>query len=604
MWVRITYHGFVSQAYPVWDIESVYTSFQDPRFHDDSNGLEATAARLLAELETVPPEDVADRAAFLNRVLREEDRLNDVAETLYSYAYMVYSADTANEEALKHINLLERAFLSLKRLTVKIRKWLSRQEACLDALLRADPELERRRFHLEEMLAFARHDLSEEEEDLAADLGRAGAEAWGRLQEAVTSHLRTVWEPTTGETKTLVELRQLASHPDREIRQRAYRAELELLRQHEIAIAAALNGVKGFTVILDRRRGWTSTLEKSALQSRVSPKGLEALIGVLEESLPVFQRYLEVKARALGLTHCAFYDLFAPLGQQDRSSWSWEAARDFILEQFASFSPRMADLARRAFAEGWIHARPQPGKVGGAYCISLPLRKVSRILCNFDGTFGEIKTLAHELGHAYHFEVLREAAFRDRQYPMTLAETASTFAETLVFEAAFQKAPREQAISLLENQLQDITQVCVDILSRFQFESRVMELRERAELSPSELCQLMTEAQRRTYGVGLDPNQLHPYMWAVKGHYYRQDLAFYNYPYAFGQLLSLILYERFRQEGPSFARTYDAFLSESGRRSCRDVVGLLGEDIESPRFWKSGIAMVERLIDELEARVV
>ncbi len=592
----------VKENYPLWRIENIYSGLDDPQYRNDIQTLNRRSVDLLKVLDETFPSNISEIGPFLTGIIREMEELGDIAENLSSYTYLIYSTDTSDELALKKINALEKEFLLLKRVSVKLRKKLLSLEREWQGLLEGFEELKSKRFHLEELLMFARHEMSEDLEDLAADLSRSGAEAWGRLQETITSHLQTVWEDATGEKKTLVELRQLAAHPDREVRKKAYGLELEILKQHENALAASLNGVKGFTVTLNERRGWVSTLEKSARQSRLSQESLDALISVLHESLPVFQRYLRAKARALKLPVCGFFDLFAPVGEDSRR-YSWNEARDFILQQFSRFSGRMAALAQRAFDEGWIHAQSLPGKVGGAYCISLPLRGESRILSNFDGTFGEVKTLAHELGHAYHFEVLKTAGNWDRQYPMTLAETASTFAETIVFEAAYQEADNGQALHLLENQLQDITQVCVDILSRYLFESHVLEKRVEAELSPSELCQLMIEAQQKSYGVGLDQNYLHPYMWAVKGHYYNQDLAFYNFPYAFGQLLSLSLYERFRRDGSVFAEKYDELLAATGKMSCEEVVGILGEDIRTPQFWRNGITMVERLITDFEARL-
>jgi pepF/M3 family oligoendopeptidase len=598
----MTYDDLVSNDYPVWNLERIYQGFSDQKFADDVQELVQQSHQLLEEIGQPIPQQKDEQLVFCEKIIDSLVRLNDIEETLFSYTYMVYSSNTSNEEALKKINFLEKEFLILKRLWVRFQKLLLKPEFKWQDLINLSPKLRQKQFHLEQFEVLAKHAMSEEMEDLTNDLNRSGAEAWGRLQETITSHLQTTWDESTGEKKTLVELRQLAADANRDVRKKAYELELRLLKNYEIPLAAALNGVKGTTVTVNQRRGWKDTLDKSAFQSRISSQALETLIQVLNDSLPVFQRYLRLKARALNISVCAFFDLFAPVGES-QGNISWNEAKDFILTQFSGFSERLSNLAKTAFDEQWIHAKPMAGKVGGAYCISLPLRGESRILCNFDGSFGEIKTLAHELGHAYHFEVLKKASSWDRAYPMTLAETASTFAETLVFEAAYQVAPPKQALNLLENQLQDITQVCVDILSRFKFEYEVLSRRAESELSPSELCELMSDAQKATYGHGLDLNYLHPYMWAVKGHYYSHDLAFYNYPYAFGQLLSLTLYERFKEHGRKFSQVYDEFLASTGKMSCDDAVAILGEDIKNPHFWQSGIKMVDRLIDEFEKRL-
>lgn len=584
---------------PVWRLEEIYCSYQDERYGSDLERLATRPGEILQTLGPDWPGDGSQALEVFERTLQEIERLGDVAETLQSYTYLRYSVETANEEAVRQLNLVEQKILPLKRLMVRLRRLLASGRVDWRPWLERSDYLRSRRFVLEEMESQGRHEMSEELEELAADLNRAGGDAWGRLQETLTSHLSTEWDSGTRERKTLVQLRHLASDPDRSVRQRAWRLELDLLKTHEIALAAALNGVKGFTTVLNSRRGWGSTRERSIFQSRIQPATLEALITSLEEGLGIFHRYLKIKARLLGVSTCAFYDLFAPVGTLSRK-FSWGETQEFLLRQFASFSTDLKDFARRALEGGWVHARIQEGKVGGAYCISLPLRGESRVLCNFDGTFGEVKTLAHELGHAYHFEILKDSGHWLRQYPMTLAETASTFAETLVFEAAYREASGEEALHLLENQLQDICQVCVDILSRYHFELKVLELRPQGELSAAQFCEIMTEAQKRTYGPALDPTQLHPYMWAVKGHYYITELAFYNFPYAFGQLLSLSLYHMFQEEGPGFAERYRRFLARSGSCSCEEAVAELGEDITSPRFWQKGLRMVEKLVDELE----
>jgi pepF/M3 family oligoendopeptidase len=367
-------------------------------------------------------------------------------------------------------------------------------------------------------------------------------------------------------------------------------------------LAAALNGVKGFSVSLDRRRGWEGPLEKAREQSRISKATLDSLLLAMEESLPAWRRYLKAKARLLGVDKCAFYDLFAPAGKADRT-YAWDEARDIVIEKFGAFSRDMGDFAAAAFRDNWLDAEARDGKVGGAYCIDFPRARVARVMCNFEGSFSSLSTMAHELGHAYHAWVLRDESYALTHYPMTLAETASIFAETVVFEDALSKSAGAERLGLIENHLQDGCQILVDILSRFQFEQAVFERRAKGELSPDELSGLMLEAQKRTYGDGLDPGALHPYMWAVKGHYYRTELSFYNFPYAFGQLFGMGLYARYRQEGAAFADTYKALLKETGKANAAAVCAKAGFDIETPAFWRSGVKVFFEQVDEFERLV-
>jgi len=468
-----------------------------------------------------------------------------------------------------------------------------------------DPRIAPFAFHLREELFWQERQMPSELEDLAADLQRSGGDAWGRLQESVTSSGSAAWaEGSPGgaseRRKTLVELRNLAYDGDRAVREKAYRLELEICEGAKIPVAAALNGVKGFSVSLNARRGWAATLDKSIEQGRITRATLDSLIAAMEESLPSWRRYLRAKARLLGLDKCAFYDIFAPLGGESRR-FTFPEARDFIVEKFGSFDPAMGAFASRAFSSSWIDAAPRAGKVGGAYCIDFPAAKVSRVLCNFDGSFNSVTTVAHELGHAWHSERLRGLPYASAQYPMTLAETASIFAETLVFESALKTAPSGEKPALLELHLQDACQVIVDILSRFYFERSVIERRAKSELSSEELCELMLDAQKRTYGDGLDERYLHPYMWLVKGHYYSSDLAFYNFPYAFGQLFGAGLYARYESEGPAFAAVYRRMLEDTGRASAVEVTAKAGFDIEKPDFWREGLMLFARQTEELEA---
>jgi oligoendopeptidase F len=600
--------GSDSPSLPRWDLAPIYPSLASPEYASAKEKLSTLSGELLSHLGALPgAQSGADSRLgdWLVKALELEDAALALYETASAYAYAVFATDTGDAEAMSQINAMEEIGLSLKKAEVLFRNDLAARRGEVEALLDetrgakrgADPRLTGFAFHIREELFWQSRQMPSELEDLASDLQRSGGDSWGRLQESVTSAASAAFAPSS--RKTLVELRNLARDPDRSVREKAYRTELELCESIEIPVAAALNGVKGFSVSLNARRGWGASLDKSVEQARITRAALDALVGAMEESLPSWRRYLKAKGGLLGLGSCAFFDLFAPVGGES-SSYSFPAARDFIVDKFSSFDPAMGAFASRAFAESWIDAEPRSGKVGGAFCTDLPAAKVSRILCNFDGSFGSVSTVAHELGHAWHSAQLRDLPSANRQYPMTLAETASIFAETLVFESALKGAKASERVHLLEQHLQDACQVIVDILSRFYFERSVFERRARAELAPAELCELMLDAQRKSYGDGLDGDLLHPYMWLVKSHYYSTDLAFYNFPYAFGLLFGAALYARFEAEGPSFAKVYRGILGDSGRMSAVELTAKAGFNIEKPEFWRTGLAVFARLTEELE----
>lgn len=580
---------------PKWKLDTVYPGYESEAYRRDRAALVKAARALIAKLD-----DAASRKEspekWLTFLLKKLNSAYALHTNLESYIYCRYATDTRDEKTMAELNSLEEDVLQLKQVEVSFRNELATLRKQLPRLYKASKTAGRFRFYLDEQLQLQARQMSLAEENLAADLSRAGGDAWGRLQETISSNLSVPWKGK--ETKTVVELRSLAMHSDRAVRQKAYETELDAWKSMEIPLAAALNGVKGFTVILDERRHYKSNVDHAALLGRISRKTLDALIGVMEKNLPVFRRYLKAKAKLLGVNRCAFYDLYAPVGATERE-WSFTEARKFIVEQFNTFSGELGDFAQTSFKQGWIDAQPRKGKVGGAFCTFMPLAGESRILANFDGSFDSVATLAHELGHGYHGSVMKDLPALHQDYPMTLAETASIFCETIVFNRALESAGNDgERIGVLELFLQGATGVIVDILSRFRFEKAVFERRKTGELSPAEFSELMIQAQIHTYGDGLDKKQLHQYMWAVKSHYYSTDLSFYNYPYAFGLLLGLALYANYTAEPRGFPDRYKKLLQLTGQASANEVTREAGFDIENAEFWQSGVDVIAGRVGE------
>ncbi|MDR1046642.1 MAG: peptidase M3, partial [Treponema sp.] len=404
---------------PRWNLASIYPSFDSPEYKRDKDRL---AGRLRALLELLgrplaeqtphPGEPQADAAGALLSLIRAYEEAGDLAENLKAYAEAVYTTDTRDPRALAEINTLEALSLPLGKAAALFCTRLTEKRELVLSLVGSDAALKPYGFFIRESLEKAAFQMDTDLEDLANDLSRSGGDAWQRLHEAVSSTAAALWDPATGERKTVIALRDLAMSPDRAVREKAYRAELVAWKAVEIPLAAALNGVKGTAVTLDSRRGWKAAaladgvlvgaagtgafaltaLGKSAFQSRLSGKTLAALIAALESSLPVFRRYLKGKAAALGLPACAFYDLFAPVGNAAGKQWAWDEAAAFIAERFDAFDAKMGAFARRAAASSWIDAEGREGKVGGAYCVDFPLAGESRILCNFEGSFDSVIT--------------------------------------------------------------------------------------------------------------------------------------------------------------------------------------------------------------------
>jgi oligoendopeptidase F len=352
---------------------------------------------------------------------------------------------------------------------------------------------------------------------------------------------------------------------------------------------------------IGKRRGWDDPLDESLFWNAIDRDILDTMIAEARLAIPDFRRYLRLKAKALGVSQLAWYDLFAPVDRAGRV-WSWSEATQFIETHFSTFSERMAGLASRAFSDHLIDAEPREGKIGGAYCMWL-VGDQSRILANFSPSYDGVSMLAHELGHAYHN--LNQAGLSplQRRNPMTLAETASAFCETLIKEAALEAASAYEQTSILEQSLQGACQIVVDILSRFAFENALFAARRARELSVSELNEMMLEAQEQTYGDGIARAERHPFMWAVKGHYCSPESSFYNYPYLFGLLFGLGLFAEFREQPETFPGRYDWLLRSTGLTSAATLASDLGIDLLSSAFWRSSLDVLREDIDSFESLI-
>lgn len=599
---------------PRWNLDDIFPSIASDEYKqavaDYAAGMDTLETLLdTAKDFTKRHNDNFDFPAWLAAFLAADDTVSALAGTLNAYAYAVYSVDTTNTAYLNNIAAIEEMGLRARQQDLAFKSLLLSHQNQLDDFFTRFPQFAERRFLLQEAIDETAHQMSSAEERLAGELQRTGGDAWSRLHEQIISNLR---DEASG--KTFNELRNDAYSADAQTRRAAYQKEIALLRQHEIALAAALNNLKGETVALNKRRHWNDPLDRSLASCRMTRNTLDALLGAIEDSLPLWRRYFSAKARFLrahGQTASetagangeglAFYDLFAPLGGAGADSplnrtWSFQQARDYVVARYRSFSADMGDFAAHAFASGWIDAEVRAGKVGGAYDEDFPKGHQSRILSNFTGAFSDVITLAHELGHAYHFSCLKGKPAAFFGYPMTLAETASTFAEMIVKQDMLAQSVGADALQLLDADLQDAAQVLVDILCRFHFERSVFAERADGELSAGDFCRLMRTAQEQTYGAGLGAER-HEYMWAVKSHYYSTGLDFYNFPYAFGQLFAAGLFARYQAEGATFAKTYAALLADTGGMTCEDLCKKAGFDITDMAFWQSGIALYAREVE-------
>lgn len=565
-----------NEKLPKWDLESIYPSVTSPLFEDDINAIYQKAEELKSKS--------ADKNSSILSILSLYDEMADIVENVGSYVYTSFSVNTTDRDVLAAMGKAEKAQTVASDASTVMVHYLSQRTDEFSS-----PELEPYALFLKEVKTEAEHMMSLEEEALANEMLQVSASAWSRLQESVTASIHD------GD-KTLTQLRGLAMDSDRSVRKDAYEREVKILADNKTAIAAALNGVKGTALLLEKRRGWKDPLDRSCNTARISRKALSALIEALEESLPIFRDYLKTKAKLLGLERLEWYDMFAPVGDASMS-FTFEEAKALIIDAYSSFSPEVGAFIKNALDSHWVDPEAHEGKIGGAYDIYFPKKKESRVMMNWEGTYDSVSTLAHELGHAYHDSVVKNYPSSQRSYPMTLAETASIFGETVIFQEVLKKADKDQQLSLIEAYVQGACQVCVDILSRFYFERSAFEARKDGEVTADDFSAMMLKAQEDTYGDGLGVK--HQYMWAVKGHYYNEGFSFYNYPYAFGQLFALGLFAS-KDSVPDFPKHYKEVLSMTGRFEAKEVAAAAGCDIEDKEFWKKGISVISGYIEKMK----
>ena len=595
-----------TQTLPRWDMTVVYPGIDSPEFADGFEKVKASIDDLGALFDRHGIEKQEPRAidngtvAIFEQALERYNAVIEAQGTMSAYIQSFIATDSRDNLAQAKASELQRHSVRLWQLGTRFMAWIGSLN--VEALIEQSEAAHEHAFTLRQDVIRASHMMSPPEEALAAELNVTGGSAWSKLHNNVTSQLSVPVEiDGKTEVRPMSIIRAMANEEDRDLRQRAYITELEGWKGAALPLAAALNSIKGEVNTLAKQRGWNSALDVAIFDSNIDRQTLDAMMQSAREAFPDFRRYLRAKARALGLQKLAWFDIFAPVGQSNKV-WAYNEATDFIIQQFGTYSRKMSDFAARAFRENWIDAESRPGKRDGAFCMSLR-EDQSRVMVNYTPAYGGMSTLAHELGHGYHNMVRADRTALQRATPMTLAETASIFCETIVREAALKDADSAEQLFILEASLQESCQIVVDISSRFLFESRLFEARLHRELSIEELNTIMLEAQKETYGDGLDEGAMHPYMWAVKGHYYRTALSFYNFPYMFGLLFGLGLYALYQKDAEGFKTGYDELLASTGMADAATLAARFGIDIRTPDFWRSSLDIIRADIDRFEKLV-
>ncbi|MEE8121318.1 MAG: M3 family oligoendopeptidase [Anaerolineales bacterium] len=594
---------------PHWELSNIYPDLESNELDGAVEDLRMRIKRLdqflekeKISLEGGIPSSIERTAMLVAEYLQMTNDILALAGTIEAFLYGYISTDSFNTLAKRKESELERITVQIHNQEVLFKGWLGevvKQGTDLGSLIAANPAVQDHDFFLQETVEQSKYLMSDKEEALASKLSLSGASAWQKLQGTVTSQISVSFEREgMVEDVPIASLQNIRKYdPDEQTRRRAFEAEIKAWESVREPLASCMNGVKGTVLTLNQRRGREDALHEVLDQARIDRETLQAMLGVMKESFPTFRRYFKAKAKRMGKDALAWWDLFAPVGDYERS-FTFEEARIFIVDNFASFSPRLSEFTQKAFEQRWIDAEPRKGKQGGAFCMEIPLLEESRILANYEGSLDQLSTLAHELGHAFHNECQWGLTELQRITPMTLAETASIFSETLISESALEQAQsKEEELSILETSLVGVSGVIVDIYSRYLFETEVFEKRADAELSADDFCEIMLRCQLETYADGLDERYRHPYMWAWKPHYYSPSRSFYNFPYAFGQLFGLGLYALYQERGEDFIPDYENLLRNTGMGNAADLAARFDIDLRSPAFWKSSMEVIEARVE-------
>lgn len=567
-----------------WDLTVLYKDFDDPAFKADLGGLDASIAAL-TEAIAAPCED---EAAKLTALVGQVEALSMTFERLMLMVELTLSVDAQNKPANAAMAPLMRSAMLMEQANNALGRYLSKLEN-LSELVHSNETLSARAFALLEMAENAKHQLPEALEEPVMKMQLSGGQAFSHLRDKLDATLTVDYD---GKAIPLSAARAKAYDADADVRRKAYDAELAAYKKIEIPMSYCLNNIKAEGETMAQLRGYKGVLDMALAHSRMDEKTLDAMWTAIREALPELREYFKAKGRLLGHENgLPFYDLFAPVGHASRT-YTVEEARALLLDLFGRFCPEMGDMMRAAFDEGWIDMYPREGKSGGAFCAGYYEKNISRVMTNFAGSASDVSTLAHELGHAFNNRMLRHKPLMMNDTPMPLAETASTFNETLLIAQLLKDATPEEELTLLDSCLVEQTQTMVDIYSRFLFEQKVVAAQADHALDVDELKETMLWAQDQSYGDGLDPAFRHPYMWACKSHYYSPNVHFYNFPYAFGGLFARGLYARYEQEGEAFVPVYCDLLSRFGSDTIANVTASVGIDVTTPDFWRSAVESV------------
>lgn len=574
-----------------WNLDNYYTGFNE-QFFADVKLVEDTAENFDALLSYIEVSEDSINVKF-RTYINAYTSLEGVAGKLLNYCSLLLAVNSNDSVAQKNSQVVKSHLNNIVEAKTAIESYFQNVENLVEIVLN-DEDIAKYAFIALELSEEKQYTLDPQTESVIAKLKSTGSSSWATFKaQVISNHTVTIDDTTYPLTQAL----NFAYSPDRELRKKAYEAEIASYKSIEYAVATSLNAIKGEAITDASVRGYDSVLDMTIKSSRINEKILDSLLTAIKNNLAMFEKYYLAKAKYLGTEKLAWYDMYAEV-TNSTVEVSYEEAKQIVINSFNAYSTEMGDFAKKAFDNDWIDVYPKVGKVSGAFCSSNSTVNESRILLNYGNSVSDVITLAHELGHGYHSYCLKNTHPLLRSYPMTLAETASNFCEIITKKYLFETGDNTTKLAILESEISDTAQVIVDIYSRYLFESNFIEQRENGNLTVEEIKDLMLDAQKKAYGNGLDHNYLHPYMWTWKPHYYSVNANFYNFPYAFGALFSKGLYANYLENKDGFLNDYNNLLEATGRMKVADVTQLANINVETVEFWDNALKQVESDINE------
>jgi oligoendopeptidase F len=585
----------------VWSLESWFSAYGAADYVAFKEALPGAMEALSARVKTAGVE-VAGLAAVIPDFEAHTERLGHLS------AYLgCLSAADANDEAVKADEAWMATMIAEhEKLGATLRSGLAALSEADFARLLACSETEGAAHTLQRFRIEGQRQMPGDLEALASDLNVDGLHAWGRLYDTLTGKMafEMTFPDGHSETVEMSRRRALMSEPDRRLREAAFHAGQKPWFDHADTLAAGLNGIAGTRLSLYAKRGIGHFLDTPLFDGAMSRASLDAMMEAIQTHVELPRRALRVAAKLQGTSALHFFDLEAPqVAAPDQKALTWDDACATVDRAFTAAYPALGDYFRKILADRWIEAAPRSGKRPGAFCTGSRLNREERIYMTYHGTVHDMVTLAHETGHAWHSSVLRPARTLASDYPMTLAETASNFAEMILLSGLMRDPALtpEMKAYLLDQEMLRAHAYLINIPMRFEFEKAFYTERAAGEVSVTRLGELMSAAQHKLYGNTLLPDGTDPMFWASKMHFFITGVSFYNFPYVFGYLLSQALFARFQEEGAAFLPRYEAFLAMTGSANCEEVARqTLGADLTDPAFWSTALRAMEPTLAQYE----